>query len=203
MQFKIKMDEIRQILEIESSTFPKYATQIINLANQNAQATRPRVVGQMSELIQEFCGKTLEEWEKWYLAKYPEAINVATQKILEMIDNFKDVLDKIDENMIRQWLRDLIIVKTFIGLKFQEAILRKIAEKFKTNFKLADAEEESKGIDGHVANIPISLKPISYKSKNMLLEKIDVFIVFYEKQKDGLKITIPEDLEKELEKIHS
>ncbi len=203
MQFKIKMDEIRQILEIESPTFPKYATQIINLANQNAQATRPRVVGQMSELIQEFSGKTLEEWEEWYLAKYPDAINVATQKILEMIDNFKDVLDKIDENMIRQWLRDLIIVKTFIGLKFQEAILRKIAEKFKTNFRLADAEEESKGIDGYVANIPISLKPISYKSKNMLLETINVFIVFYEKQKDGLKITIPEDLEKELEKIHS
>ena len=203
MQFKIKMDEIRQILEIESPTFPKYATQIINLANQNAQATRPRVVGQMSKLIQEFSGKTLEEWEEWYLTKYPEAINVATQKILEMIDNFKDVLDKIDENMIRQWLRDLIIVKTFIGLKFQEAILRKIAENFKTNFRLANPEEESKGIDGYVANIPISLKPISYKSKNMLSETIDVFIVFYEKQKDGLKITIPEDLEERLKKLYS
>lgn len=32
--------------------FPKYTTQIMNLANQNAQGTRPNVVGQMSELIE-------------------------------------------------------------------------------------------------------------------------------------------------------
>lgn len=50
-------------MEIENPEFPKYTTQILNLANQNAQATRPKVVGQMSELIKEFTGRTLEEWE--------------------------------------------------------------------------------------------------------------------------------------------
>ncbi len=198
MEFKLKTDEIRKLMEIETPEFPKYATQIINLANQNAQATRPKVVGQMSELIKEFTGKTLEDWEKWYLEKYPNSIEKATKKILEMVDNFREVIGQINEDMIRQWVRDLVIVKTFIGLKFQKAILIKIAEKFNTYYRLSTPEEESKGIDGYIGDIPISLKPITYQSKGMLTETITVDIVYYEKQKDGIKIIIPEKLENKL-----
>jgi len=72
-----------QLLDADTTSFPKYATQIINLANQNAQGTRPEVVGQMSELIQEFRGKKLEEWEKWYLSRHPEAIEKAKTKIMK------------------------------------------------------------------------------------------------------------------------
>ncbi len=201
MEFKIKVDEIRRLMKIENPEFPKYANQIINLANQNSQATRPKVVGQMSELIKEFTGKTLEEWEEWYLKRYPDSIDRATRKILEMIDNFRDVINQIDEDMIRQWVRDLVIVKTFIGLKFQEAVLKKIAEKFKTGYKLSTPEEESKGIDGYIGEIPISLKPVTYQSKKMLTEKIQADVIYYEKQKNALKITIPEELEKKLRKI--
>ncbi len=201
MEFKIKADEIRKLMEIETPEFPKYATQIINLANQNAQATRPKVVGQMSELIKEFTGRTLEEWEKWYLERYPDSIDKATKKILEMIDNFREVIDQIDEEMIRQWVRDLVIVKTLIGLRFQEAVLKKIAEKFDTHYRLSTPQEESKGIDGYVGNIPISLKPTTYQSKKTLTEKIEVDIIYYEKQKDGLKIIIPNELESKLKQI--
>jgi len=201
MEFKIKVDEIRRLMEIETPKFPKYATQIINLANQNAQATRPKVVGQMSELVKEFTGRTLEEWEEWYLERYPDSIDEATKKILEMIDNFREVINQIDETMIRQWVRDLVLIKTFIGLRFQEAVLKKIAENFGTSYKLSMPEEESKGIDGYIGNIPISLKPITYHSKKMLTEKIDADIIYYEKQKDGIKITIPEELEKRLRQI--
>ncbi len=200
MEFKIKADEIRRLMEIKAPEFPKYASQIINLANQNAQATRPRVVGKMSELIKEFTGRTLEEWEEWYLKRYPESIDVATKKILEMIDNLKEVINQIDEDMIRQWVRDLVIVKTFIGLRFQEAVLKKIAGKFGTVYRLSTPEEESKGIDGYIGNIPVSLKPITYESKKMLSERIEADVIFYEKQKDGLKIIIPTDLELKLDK---
>ena len=201
MEFKIKADEIRKLMEIEAPEFPKYATQIINLANQNSQATRPKVVGQMSELIKEFTGRTLEEWEEWYLKRYPESIDIATRKILEMVDNFREVINQIDENMIRQWVRNLVVIKTFIGLRFQEAVLKKTAEKFDTNYRLSTPEEESKGIDGYVGNIPISLKPITYQYKKMLAEKIEVDLIYYEKQKDGLKVIIPIELENKLKQI--
>ncbi|WP_457641123.1 MjaI family restriction endonuclease [Persephonella sp.] len=118
-----------------------------------------------------------------------------------MIDNFRKVINQIDEDIIRQWVRDLVIVKTFIGLRFQEAILRKIADKFGTNYRFATPEEESKGVDGYIGNIPVSLKPITYKQKEMLPEEIEVDIIYYEKQKDGLKITISKNLEEKLKRL--
>jgi len=202
MEFKIKVEEIRRLMEIESPDFPKYTTQILNLANQNAQATRPKVVGQMSELIKEFTGRTLEEWEEWYLKRYPDSIDKATKKILEMIDNFRDVINQIDETMIRQWVRDLVVVKTFVGLRFQKAVLKKIAEKFMTHYKLSTPEDESKGIDGYIENIPISLKPTTYKYKKMLAESLEGYVIYYEKQKDGLRIIVPKKLENQLKSIN-
>ncbi|HII38851.1 TPA: MjaI family restriction endonuclease, partial [Candidatus Micrarchaeota archaeon] len=51
--FNLKNSELVAEISEEAKEFPKYTTQIINLANQNAQGTRPKVVGQLSELIQE------------------------------------------------------------------------------------------------------------------------------------------------------
>jgi uncharacterized protein YukE len=128
MKVKISNEEIRRYLDIEQPEFPKYTTQLLNLANQNAQGTRPKIVGQMSELIQHFTGRTVHEWEEWYLKQKPNAIRDATKKILEMITQLKNAIEKIDENMVEEWVRDLVIVKTFMGLRFQEAILKKAAE---------------------------------------------------------------------------
>ena len=50
--FKIKNAELIKEISGEAKTFPKDTTQIINLANQNSQRTRPKV-GHLSELIQE------------------------------------------------------------------------------------------------------------------------------------------------------
>ena len=118
MKIKLTNEAIRKYLEIEAPSFPKYVRQIINLANQNAQGTRPRVVGQLTDLIQEFTGKTIDEWEDWYLQRYPDAIENAKGKILSMLENMKDALNKIDGNMVNQWVRDIVIVQTFLGLKF-------------------------------------------------------------------------------------
>jgi len=142
-KLKMRNEEVLQLLDAEAVLFPKYATQLINLANQNAQGTRPDVVGQMSELIKEFRGRKLEEWEKWYLSNHPDAIEKAKTKIMQMIENLKQVITKIDEEMIRAWVKDLVIVKTFVGLKFQEAILKRVAAYMGKSFKTSDPEEEA------------------------------------------------------------
>ena len=192
-RFKIPFNEVKELLGTEQFEFPKYSTQLLNLANQNAQGTRPSVVGQMSELIQEFSGQTIEEWEKWYIERHPEAIQKAAQKVKDMVGNFKAVINLIDDEMIANWVKDLVIIKTFIGLKFQEAILSKIAGLIRTTYRLASPEEESKGIDGYIGDQPVSIKPETYKSKMALKEKIDVKFIFYNKSKDGITIDI-EDL---------
>ena len=191
-KLKMRNEEITQLLDVDVVSFPKYASQLINLANQNAQGTRPEVVGQMSELIQEFRGRKLEEWEKWYLSNHPEAIEKAKTKIMQMIENFKHVITKIDEEMIRAWVKDLVIVKTFVGLKFQEAILKRVAAQTGKSYKVSDPEEEAKGIDGYIGDNPVSIKPQTYASKQMLLESIGVQIIYYDKVKDGINIFFDE-----------
>lgn len=140
-RIKVKNEEIARLLEADTTSFPKYTTQIINLANQNAQGTRPEIVGQMSELIQQFKGEKLKEWEQWYLSRHPEAIQKATDRILQMINSFQEVIPLIDEEMVRKWVKGLVIVKTFVGLKFQEAILKRISEYLGKNYRLAEPEE--------------------------------------------------------------
>lgn len=195
MKIKLSNEEIRRYLDVEALEFPKYTTQLLNLANQNAQGTRPKIVGQMSELIQHFTGKTLAEWEEWYLEQKPEAIRTATERILQMVKNLKNAIEKIDRKMVEEWVRDLVIVKTFMGLRFQEAILKKGAEIKGVDYRLSDFTEESKGIDGYIGKTPISIKPETYKVKAALREDIAVKIIYYKKIKNGIEVDYREVME--------
>jgi len=188
MKKKLSFHQLKESLGAPVYDFPKYSTQLLNVANQNAQATRPKVVGQLSELIQQFPGNTLEEWEEWYLEKHPESIEVATKKIEEMIERFRESLDQVSRETIQSWVRDLVIIKTFVGLRFQEAVLKEGAQLLNTVYRLSSEEEESKGIDGFIGGIPVSIKPETYKSKPNLQEKIEVKIVYYSKVKDGIEV---------------
>jgi hypothetical protein len=192
VKVKLTNKDIREALEIPSPSFPKYVSQIINLANQNAQGTRPRVVGQLTDLIQEVSGKTLDEWEQWYLQRYPDAIKTAKEKILSMLENLKDAMHNIDENMVSVWVKDLVIVQTFIGLQFQEAILKKAAEIKGVDYRLSEKTDESKGIDGYIGNIPVSIKPETYKVKQSLSETIAAKIIYYKKVKNGIEVDYTE-----------
>ena len=193
MKIKLKNAEIQEYVNAPASAFPKYTTQLMNVANQNSQATRPRHVGQLTELIQEFPGQTFEEWVRWYQEQYPEAIDEATNKIISMIENFSEAVEKIDRAMVRSWVEDLILVKTFAGLRFQEAILKKLAEVKGCDYRLAEPHEESQGIDGFVGEEAYSIKPSTYDAMPTVAESIEVKIIFYEKKSDGVVFEIPEE----------
>jgi len=188
--FKIKNAELIAEISGEAKNFPKYTTQILNIANQNSKGTAPKIVGQLSELIQECPYKQYEKWKEWYLKKKPNAINDATRKVILMVENMKEAINKIDKSMVKEWIGDLVIDKTFIGLRFQEVILKKVAKMKKISYKLSTPKEESKGIDGYIGKVPVSIKPITYNSKKMLRENIEVKFIFYDKKKDGINVDI-------------
>lgn len=188
MKIKIPNAEVQELLANRNYTYPKYATQIMNLANQNAQGTRPSVVGQMSDLIQEFGVGSMNEWEAWYLEKYPETIDVATERVFNMIELLKTSIAQIDKNTVRQWIEELVVVKTYSGLKFQEAILKKVASYKGVAYRLAIPNEEAQGIDGYIGEQPVSIKPNTYGVMNELSEQIQVPIIFYEKKKSEIVV---------------
>ena len=191
---KITNEEIAKLSNASIYPFPKYTSMLINQINQTAQGTRPKVVGQMSELIQEFEGNTLEEWIEWYNETYPNAIEAATEKIFAQYMKQRDAMLSINKDLIREWVKDLVYTKTFCGLKVQQAIIAHIAKTLNKSWRLSTKEEEAIGIDGYINGKPVQIKSITYKVENYLNENIEVPIVYYDKKKDGLFIEFqPED----------
>ena len=167
MKKKIYNAEIESLSNAPTYKFPKYTTQIVNLVNSNAQGTRPCVVGQMSELIQEFNGKTLKDWIEWYTAKQPNAICAATDKIYAKFLEMREAVNAIDKTLIEQWVKDLVYTKTYCGLKFQSAIIAFIANELGKKWELANVEEEAKGIDGYIGGKPLQIKSITYSNQQL------------------------------------
>ena len=186
--FVISNSEIQSYLGLDETTFPKYTTVLMNIANRTSQGTRPNVVGQLSELIQEFDGDSYQEWEQWYLERHPDAIEKATKKIQGMILNFKEAIDKIDEEVISRWTEDLILRKTYFGFRFQDIILEKIAETMKTTYRKSTPADESQGIDGYIGEKPVSIKPTTYTTMDVIDNNITVPIIYYEKKSNGVHI---------------
>ena len=177
MKKKISNQEVAALSNASVYPFPKYTTMLINQINRTAQGTRPKVVGQMSDLIQEFDGQTLEEWKQWYDRKQPEAIDKATNKIYGQFLKLREAMNLIDENLIREWVKDLVYNKTFCGLKVQQAVISFIAEEIgkKGKWRLANKDEEK-------------------EAEAQLKEIIKAPIVYYEKTKAGLVVEFnPED----------
>ncbi len=136
------------------------------------------------------------EKKKWYLEKYPDSIEKATNKIMDMLKNFKEALEKIDEEIVKRWVEDLVLVKTFIGLIVQEPILAYISHRLGKEYRLATPEEEAKGIDGFIGEYSLSVKPTTFKEKIGIAEirpSGDV-VVYYEKKRDCIVISEIEGL---------
>ena len=148
----------------------------------------------MSELFPEFMASgeeiTIENWYDWYVERYPDAFDKATDKIYAQVQNLRDAIPLIDREMVKHWVEDLVIAKTFNGMYVQKAILASLAERKCTTYRLATPEEESVGIDGYVGNDPYSVKPDTYKTMGRLSETITVKMIYYTKTKTGLTIEI-------------
>jgi len=196
MKYNLNNEAIEGFNDSPEFEFPKYTTQLINLANGNAGGTRPPVVGKMSELFPEYVASTekvtISGWKEWYMQSHPQALDRAVAKIHNQVENLRKALPLIDDQMIRNWAEDLLINKTFNGMYVQKAILASLAKRKGTTYRLATPDEESQGIDGYVGNKPYSIKPDTYKTMGRLSERIDVTMIYYTKTKTGLKIEVEE-----------
>ncbi|NBB85537.1 MAG: MjaI family restriction endonuclease, partial [Bacteroidetes bacterium] len=100
-EVKLPVKEMYARAGAQPPDFPKYTTQLMNLANQNAQGTRPAVVGQMSKLVREADPASFREWKQWYEERHPDALERATERIADHVEKLKQAIKAIDRDMIR------------------------------------------------------------------------------------------------------
>ena len=182
MKVKIRNAELARAMDIPESEFEKYVPSILNLANRISQATRPKNVGNMTDLTQEFGSGSFEEWKEWYSRRFPDSISQASERIRDTLDKIRTAMENISDDDIALWVEDLVLAKTYFGLCIQEAILKKVAAVESMSLRIASAQEESQGIDGHIGDVPVSVKPHTYRKETQLLDELPDAVIFYTKK---------------------
>ena len=197
MQLKLKTDDVEKLNNASGVVLPKYYSQLINWANQNAQATRPKAVGQMSVLFPEYMANaeevSPEGWKAYYTSQYPDSVDMTTERIYAAIEKLRHAINEMTKDDVRAWVEDLLFSKTYNGMYVQKAILSSLAKAKRLPYRLATVEEEAVGIDGYVGDTPYSVKPVSYRMMGRLSEEIDVHMIYYEKTKSGFTIEVEDD----------
>ena len=179
--------------------WPKYSTQLLNLAAQNAQCTRPTSsVGSLKEMWNEFSDTslpdTLENWEAFYADRHgTEGLDIATEKLYEMIQ--KMGISWIDETLCADYVREIVYNKTHFGLGGESTAIAVVAAYFDLPYRFSNAEEESQGIDAWIGEHPVQVKPADSYKKNHVFNGADTektLVITYEKKKHTCYIWNPE-----------
>ena len=156
-----------KILEDCKPNYPRYYYGHIDRACQDTGACNSNSVGKMHEFFGRRKFRSKNEWIKWYEKNYPDTIQKAVNKIWENIVEFG--IDRKKHRRykphIKNFVRHLVLHKTYTGLKIQEAILVKLAELKRSDYKWSSSKQDSQGTDGFVGNIPITVKPDTCKYK--------------------------------------
>lgn len=179
---RFNIDDVFTKMNITKFVFPKYSTQFMNLANQNSKWTAPKIVWQMSDLIKEIPENTLSSWKNYYLSKNEDKIDLATTMVRNKIQEMKFAFNEITEQIVKEWIYDLIINKTAEWLIIQEFIFKELAKKYKLEYKIATPKDEAKNIDWFLWWQAVQVKPESFKStKSTVRSEIQVPIIYYKK----------------------
>jgi len=185
--FKITKSKIKSIKSSTLKDFPLYTTYLINKISETAQATRENVVGQLSEEFPLFikeCNEnkydvSLDKWKSYHKQKYPNAITDAKDKIKVMLENFKNAINKIDDDLIERWVEDLVYEKTFIGMNVEQIISEYLISKGH-KIRKATPQEESQNIDIYIDGNPYQIKPEGY-DRTVIKSRIQVPVLIYSK----------------------
>lgn len=200
-KIRISGEEREFLIRGENETFPKYTTQFLNLANQNAQSTRERFVGNMQDIIKDFENNhpngTYDDWIEFYKNEYngDQNLEQSADRLYEMVEDMREAIEEIDREMSFRFVRELVLYKTYMGenLDVKEAILEKLSI-------LYDKEIErthDSWITAYLGEVPIVFQ--SEDSNAFESPGKDVAVVYYRVNKSTNSIEIdPYELNEKL-----
>ena len=188
---------------------------LLNKPLNDSGANRKKVVGDMPKLVDEFSklpevlncktsNEILDKWEEFYTEKQPTGIQDATKILFDFFIRIQSVsftlsgcnmpedLRKTYRDMCEAYVRRLILIQTPFGLLIEKMILTNLSSylgiKYVKNFN-----EEAKGIDARIDDIPITVKPESYKGDGIATGTM----IKYGKEKDNLSFVFQSQIPNE------
>lgn len=193
----INNKSIKRLLGIADQAFPKYSRPLMVRANTFARSTDKKIVGHLSTLFLELKPKSLKDWTKKYNKKHPDALDNASKKLYDKLQDFKTVIESLSIDDVKRWMKEFLYEKTYMGLSIQKAILILFSRKYQIEYRESTETEEGKDIDGWLGTVKVSVKPVTFKDTKHLPYRIndDIHVVFYEKKDGSVVIQYSQELE--------
>jgi hypothetical protein len=160
---KLTAKHYKNVIARQRQSWPRYATQLMNLAAQNVQAFRPAHLGELVKAFQDMRGSgipgTLQNWEQYYNTHYGvERLVVAGRKIHTMLQ--KMGIQWITEDMCVDYTKEAVYNKTHMGCAGQEMAVEVVASYYKLPIRWPTPQEDSAmGIDAWIGGVPVQVKP--------------------------------------------
>lgn len=160
---KLTAKHYKDIAQPVRRQWPKYATQLLNIATQNSKATHAKTNGSVKEMWLKMRSKgingTLDNWTKFYQQERGGEQNLieAGQKVYAMLQ--KMGIPWITEEMCIDYIKELVYNKTHMGLGGEEMAIQAVARYYGKTYRFSNAKEEAQGIDGWVGDKPVQVKP--------------------------------------------
>lgn len=184
-------------------TWPKYSTQILNMANQNAKSTSVKTVGSMKEMWMDMRKQgirgTLDNWTTYYNSVRGEATLITAGKTLYTMVVKMNLQNIITEDMCIDYVKEMVYNKTHMGMAGEEMAIEVVANYLKRSYRFSTKEEEARGIDGWIENIPVQVKPNDSPKIPHIPNGVDtqkVLFITYENKKMSCYIHNEEFLQK-------
>ena len=179
--------------------WPKYATQLMNIAQQNSQAFRPKHIGPVVDTFkymreQKIPG-TLSNWEKYYKKVFGE------QKLIDAGKKIHAMLKKmgikwITEDMCIDYAKETVYNKTHMGYGGQEMAVEAVANYFNKKVRWPTPEEDSsQNIDAWIGKFPVQVKPHNSVFKAHVHNHANIYthlVITYEEKKQICYIHNPD-----------
>jgi len=197
---KLTAKNYKNVIHRQRREWPKYSTQLLNVAGQNCKAFDVKRVGSAKETWLEMRSKgirgTFENWCAFYNSK-PFAANLPAQaqKLYEMIQKMK--VGGITLEMCDDYIKEVIYNKTHMGMAGEEMAVEAAGQYYDLPVRFSTAEEEAQGIDGWIGEYPVQVKPDDSAFKGHVHNHPDrerVLLVTYVPKKQVCYIHNPEFL---------
>jgi len=197
---KLTAKNYRGVVHRQRREWPKYSTQLLNVAGQNCKVFDVKKVGSAKETWLEMRSQgirgTFENWCNFYNSKpFVHNIPAQAQKLYEMIQKMQ--VGGITLEMCEDYIKEVIYNKTHMGMAGEEMAVEAVGQHLGKTVRFSTAEEESQGIDGWVGEIPVQVKPNDSVFKGHVHNHPDrerVLLVTYEAKKQVCYIHNPEFL---------
>lgn len=197
-KLRISSEEREIIVRGTREEYPKYVSQILNLANQNAQATRAEYVGKMKDILREFDSThpegTYDDWVDFYMSGYngDEKISNSAERLYDMVEKMRKAMQEIDEEDAERYVSQLVLYKTYMGNDIDEVIARKLEQVYSREVQLKPKD----WVVGYIDDIPFVLQSLDDGVKTKSPE--NAVTVYYRVESDNSIVIDSHELSQKL-----